>query len=373
MTVEGAPHLEDEHLAVFDCANKCGRLGTRFLPWDSHLRMMAAAQPFISGAISKTINMPREADIADCGRAYELGWQLGLKAIALYRDGSKLSQPLSSSTFADLDAVLAKVGEEPAPAAQTVSQGGTDDVVRLVEREVSRRRKLPQRRKGYTQKSVVGGQKIFLRTGEYADGSLGEIFVDCAKEGAAFRSWMNAFAVAVSLGMQYGVPLDEYVDAFVGTRFEPAGVVQGNDSIKMAESMLDYIFRELAISYMDRFELAQIKPDLDETFGIEEVASSGFVRGRLDNIRGGNGRTDAAADDDRAAAPVEPGRSVGAAAVVDSDPNAAGDLNDREKAEEIARTQGFTGDMCGNCGSMKVVRNGTCKLCLDCGSTSGCS
>ena len=252
MTVEGAPHLKPEHYAVFDCANPCGRTGKRYLSVESHIRMLAAAQPFISGAISKTINMPNEATVADCKAAYILSWKLGLKANALYRDGSKLSQPLQSQLIADEeeeDDVIEAFLEKPAAAraaglAEKVVEKVVERIVIMRERE-----RMPDRRKGYTQKAVVGGHKVYLRTGEYDDGRLGEIFIDMHKEGAALRSLLNNFAIAVSLGLQYGVPLDEYVDAFTFTRFEPAGPVQGNNSIKYATSIFDYVFRELAVCY----------------------------------------------------------------------------------------------------------------------------
>ncbi len=257
MTLEGAPHLKDEHLPVFDCATPCGRKGTRFLSVESHIRMMAASQSFISGAISKTINMAHNATVKDCKEAYLLSWRLGLKANALYRDGSKLSQPLQAQILEDEDAdetFAEAVADQPAAKrAELVAE-------RIVERVVAQRRKLPNRRKGYTQKASVGGHKVYLRTGEYEDGQLGELFIDMHKEGAAFRSLMNNFAIAISLGLQYGVPLDEFVEAFTFTRFEPSGMVEGNDTIKMASSVLDYIFRELAVSYMDRSDLAHIKP-----------------------------------------------------------------------------------------------------------------
>ncbi|HUF45481.1 MAG TPA: vitamin B12-dependent ribonucleotide reductase, partial [Aestuariivirgaceae bacterium] len=256
MTLEGAPHLKPEHYPVFDCANPCGRLGKRYLSVDSHICMMAAAQPFISGAISKTINVPNDATVEECQAAYLLSWKLGVKANALYRDGSKLSQPLASQLIAD--------GEEDADdvaAELAASRPAVERIERVVERivqvEVARqqaRDKLPTRRKGYTQKAIVGGHKVYLRTGEYDDGRLGEIFIDMHKEGAAFRAMMNNFAIAISLGLQYGVPLDEYVEAFTFTRFEPAGQVQGNETIKNATSILDYVFRELAVSYLGRHD-----------------------------------------------------------------------------------------------------------------------
>ncbi len=259
MTLEGAPGLKPEHLAVFDCATPCGRSGTRFLSVDSHLKMMAAAQPFISGAISKTINLPHDATVDACKSAYMQAWRLGLKATALYRDGSKLSQPLSSVLLEPEDA--AEIAEEA--AASPTAERAEIIAERIVERIIARpdRHSLPSRRKGYTQKAKVGGHKVYLRTGEYEDGRLGEIFIDMHKEGAAFRSLMNNFAIAISIGLQYGVPLDEFVEAFTFTRFEPAGPVEGNDSIKMATSILDYIFRELATSYLGRYDLAHVSPE----------------------------------------------------------------------------------------------------------------
>ena len=270
MTLEGAPHLAEEHLAVFDCASPCGRKGKRSLSVASHIYMMAAAQPFISGAISKTINMPNEATVEDCKQSYMLSWRLALKANALYRDGSKLSQPLNAQLLADdadeqEEAVAELAADKPMAARAAIA------AERIVERIIERQRereKLPGRRKGYTQKASVGGHKVYLRTGEYDDGRLGEIFIDMHKEGAAFRSLMNNFAIAISLGLQYGVPLDEYVDAFTFTRFEPAGLVQGNETIKNATSILDYIFRELAVSYLTRHDLAHVDPAEIVTTGL---------------------------------------------------------------------------------------------------------
>ena len=307
MTLEGAPHLKPEHLAVFDCANPCGRKGRRFLSVSSHIHMMAASQPFISGAISKTINMPNDATVEDCKQSYMLSWKLALKANALYRDGSKLSQPLNSQVLGDDDE---ETGETAAEALLANAAMGARTAIiteRIVEKIVERveyikqqeREKLPGRRKGYTQKATVGGHKVYLRTGEYDDGSLGEIFIDMHKEGAAFRSLMNNFAIAISLGLQYGVPLEEYVEAFTFTRFEPAGLVQGNETIKNATSILDYIFRELAVSYLSRHDLAHVDPreivgetglgsgddatdaqlDLDLPESVRRMVSKGLVRG----------------------------------------------------------------------------------------------
>ncbi|PPB81676.1 ribonucleoside-diphosphate reductase class II [Albidovulum inexpectatum] len=389
MTLEGAPHLDPKHYAVFDCANPCGKKGKRFLSVESHIRMMAAAQSFISGAISKTINMPNSATIEDVLAAYELSWQLGVKANALYRDGSKLSQPLASALVEDDDEaeeILASGSpqEKAAVLAEKV-------VEKIIVKEVARgRRKLPDRRKGYTQKAIVGGHKVYLRTGEYSDGSLGEIFIDMHKEGAGFRAMMNNFAIAVSVGLQYGVPLEEFVDAFTFTKFEPAGMVQGNDSIKQATSILDYIFRELAISYLDRTDLAHVKPqgasfdDLgggaDEGRGtaaasvdqtskslevLKQISSTGYLRKRLPQELIGLGGTsveDAASIATQAAAvaAVASETAVAAASVT---------MDARTKA----KLQGYEGDPCGECGNYTLVRNGTCLKCNTCGGTSGCS
>src|SRR5204863_6573238 len=298
-----------EHYPVFDCANPCGRNGRRYLSVESHIRMMAAAQPFITGAISKTLNMPNDATVEDCKAAYLLSWKLGLKANALYRDGSKLSQPLQSQLIAEEDEedeIIEAFIDKPAAArasalAEKVVEKVVERIVVMRERE-----RMPDRRKGYTQKAVVGGHKVYLRTGEYDDGRLGEIFIDMHKEGAALRSIINNFAIAISLGLQYGVPLEEYVDAFTFTRFEPAGPVQGNDSIKYATSILDYVFRELAVSYMGRFDLAHVDPS-ESNFdamgkGVGEgkvpdapsskYLSKGLTRSRTDNLvvmRGSSG------------------------------------------------------------------------------------
>jgi ribonucleoside-diphosphate reductase alpha chain len=302
MTLEGAPHLKLEHYPVFDCANPCGRIGKRYLSTESHIRMMAAAQPFISGAISKTINMPNDATVEDCDKAYMLSWKLALKANALYRDGSKLSQPLNSQILADddeeaEDAVEALVAKPAAARVEAVAEKIVERIVeRVVEVQKRERERLPDRRKGYTQKAIVGNHKVYLRTGEYQDGRLGEIFIDMHKEGAAFRSVMNNFAIAISLGLQYGVPLEEYVEAFTFTRFEPAGFVQGNDLIKNATSILDYVFRELAISYLGRNDLAHVNPsdigsttigsgeDQGKAPPADPTVSHGLVRGRTNRL-----------------------------------------------------------------------------------------
>jgi len=403
MTLEGAPHLKAEHLPVFDCANACGRIGKRLLSVESHIRMMAAAQPFISGAISKTINMANSATVEDCKEAYLLSWKLGLKANALYRDGSKLSQPLSASLLSDEDlsdeedAAVERVVE--APQAARAALVAERVVERVVERVIERQR-LPQRRKGYTQKAVVGGHKVYLRTGEYEDGKLGEIFVDMHKEGAAFRSLMNNFAIAISIGLQYGVPLEEYVEAFTFTRFEPSGLVEGNETIKMATSVIDYLFRELAISYLGRTDLAHVVPEdlAPDTTGkgegqssvdqpamekqaveavrqtVERVTSRGFVRNRLTVFAGGAAAAATArvAEEEPIPAGAAQAFAGGAAetAVVQSVTRV---IEERVEQSRIARMKGYEGDPCGECGNFTLVRNGTCMKCDTCGSTSGCS
>jgi ribonucleoside-diphosphate reductase alpha chain len=274
MTLEQSPHLKDEHLSVFDCANPCGRIGKRALSVESHIRMMAAAQPFISGAISKTINMPNDADVEECNEAYLLSWKLGTKANALYRDGSKLSQPLASKLVDEDDVPSEESLSEPENLIEktiNIAQEAANSIVH------GSRNKVPDRRKGYIQKAIVGGHKVYLHTGEYEDGSLGEIFIDMHKEGAFLRSLMNNFAIAISIGLQYGVPLEEYVEAYTFTRFDPAGVVQGNNRIKNATSILDYVFRELAVSYLGRNDLAHAD-DTDVDFALGTGADEGTLK-----------------------------------------------------------------------------------------------
>ena len=429
MTLEGAPHLKAAHLPVFDCANPCGRIGKRALPVESHIRMMAAVQPFISGAISKTINMPNAATVKECGESYMLSWKLGLKANALYRDGSKLSQPLAAQVFQFDDEDDEAEDFLAAPQASRTAVVAERIVEKVIERVSREREKLPQRRKGYTQKAIVGGHKVYLRTGEYEDGRIGEIFIDMHKDGAAFRSLMDAFAIAISMGLQYGVPLEEFVDAFTFTRFEPAGMVQGNDSIKNATSILDYIFRELAVSYLGRHDLAHVPPTADEDVGtgvgdgsaprevaISRFASTGFLRGQLKTLavyKGGAApkmlaveehvhHHDEACDPETEAffaadEPVAEALSeIRASVLAEAGANPVGDMvtaigaslslraqaaadkagHARELAAKRAaeaRMKGFEGDACGTCGNFTLVRNGTCMKCNTCGSTSGCS
>lgn len=345
MTVEGAPHLKDEHLAVFDCANKCGRIGTRFISAEGHINMMAAAQPFISGAISKTINLPNEATVEDFKDAYMLSWKLMLKANALYRDGSKLSQPLNS--MSDV------LGELDVEEEDEMTMAAQDKVVqtaeKIIHKYVARRQRLPFRRSGYTQKVKIGGQSVYVRTGEYDNGQLGEIFIDMHREGAAFRSLMNCFAIAISLGLQHGVPLEEFVDAFVFTKFEPSGMVSGSPHVKMTTSVIDYIFRELAVTYMGREDLAHVAPEnihMRKMRPSEEQELADEVSKREVNRK-----------------PVTEGASV-----TQQQTEKEAD-SDYDRAKQL----GYTGDSCPECGSMTMIRNGTCQKCITCGSTTGCS
>ncbi len=406
MTLEGAPKLKDEHLPIFDCANPCGRKGKRFLSVESHIRMMAASQPFISGAISKTINMANNVSVEDCKNAYMLSWRLALKANALYRDGSKLSQPLNAQvlgiddedTEAEVEAIATlPQGEKAAIAAERI-------VERVIEKvRETEREKLPHRRKGYTQKAVVGGHKVYLRTGEYESGRLGEIFIDMHKEGAAFRSLMNNFAIAFSLGLQYGVPLEEYVEAFTFTRFEPAGFVQGNDSIKNATSILDYIFRELGVSYLGRHDLAHVDPSEigavatamgrgeddgdgdgkdEHSVQAERFLSRGLLRGKFNKARIVESKSSELAKSQQSPVAelqkkvVNAGMTTGESHQVSVSEGGAvsrGALGSKAELMAEARVKGYEGESCGDCGNFTLVRNGTCLKCDTCGSTSGCS
>lgn len=343
MTLEGAPSLREEHLAVFDCANRCGNTGTRFIHPEGHIRMMAAVQPFLSGAISKTINLPNEATVQDVRNCYELSWRLGLKAIALYRDGSKLSQPLSARkeqkkseelvVDQDLSAADQLSAEEVLDAARRLIQSSVDTRFKRQLSNIVNRKRLPAKRDGFTQKSKVGGHTIFVRTGEYDDGTLGEIFIDMHKEGASFRSLLNCFAIAVSIGLQYGVPLEEYVEKFIFTRFDPSGPVE-HPNIKSSTSVIDYIFRLLALEYLGRIDLVQVPPIADKP-AKEEDPNSDMKR----------------------------------------ESNIPSKLSMQMHADQ---TQQFLGNMmgdapvCSSCGHI-TIRSGACYKCLNCGTSLGCS
>jgi ribonucleoside-diphosphate reductase alpha chain len=348
MTVEGAPHLKEEHLSIFDCANKCGKLGKRFIHWMGHIKMMGAVQPFISGAISKTINMPAETTVDEIKEAYWQSWKLGVKAVALYRDGCKASQPLSTKSEKK------KESKDEAAPAETLVQGQL--LPTTVAKPVSPsaagqgllRYRLPRKRSGFTQEARIGGNKVYLRTGEYEDGTLGEIFIDMHKEGAAFRSMMNCFAIAVSLGLQYGVPLKEYIDVFTFTRFEPQGMVD-HPNIKQATSVVDYIFRVLALEYLGITEFAQVKP---------ADGSDTRTRRATDRITEALSRPVPAAV---AEAPAPAARPAAASAHPE-----AGVLS-----EHLGKMMGDA-PFCNLCGHT-TVRNGVCYKCLNCGNTLGCS
>jgi ribonucleoside-diphosphate reductase alpha chain len=386
MTVEGAPHLRQEHLPVFDCANKCGKTGTRFIHHMGHITMMSAAQSFLSGAISKTINMPSDATVDDVVEAYEQSWRYGIKAMALYRDGSKLSQPLS--TKSDAGREVAGAGLTESEVARRVEEAAAEAVAAAlatarVEWEKERvpaapmaaapgpvRRRLPARRGGFTQEARVAGNKVFLRTGEYEDGALGEIFIDMHKEGAAFRSMINCFAIAISKGLQYGVPLEEFVETFTFTRFEPQGMVTGHPNIKMATSIIDYVFRVLGLEYLGRVDLTQVPPELEEA-PAEEPGDTGAVSAPTVAPVSPAGAAPVAA----VSAPAQVRRSKngngahgpGTAATTLLESTAAVDVMSAHLSEMMGDAP-----FCDVCGHI-TIRNGACYKCLNCGNSLGCS
>ena len=335
-TVEGAPHLREEDLPVFDCANRCGTIGQRFIHYLGHIRMMGAVQPFLSGGISKTINMPSEASVDDVKQAYWESWQLGLKAIAIYRDGSKLSQPLSTST-----AEKAEDKKEEPKAASVAAAVAPAQAVR-------KRRPLPSKRFGFTQEARIAGHKLYLRTGEYEDGALGEIFIDMHKEGASFRSLINMFAIAVSKGLQYGVPLDEFVDTFTFTRFEPQGIVEGHPNIKLATSVIDFVFRVLGMEYLGRTDFVQVKP-IDD--GNEHVSPQ-------QNLSEQRAPARPAAEPAAEKPPVVPQPAL--------------EIRPRDAMDEQLSQLMGDAPICDQCGHI-TVRNGSCYKCLNCGNSIGCS
>ena len=357
MTIEGAPFLKHDHYSIFDCANKCGKKGTRFIRPLAHIKMMAAAQPFISGAISKTINLPGNAGVEDIKDAYMQSWKLGVKANALYRDGSKLSQPLNTMSDEDIEAIM--------------EDKEKNDIVKVAEkiihRYIAKRRRLPDRRSGYTQKAKINGQSVYIRTGEYDNGQLGEIFIDMHREGASFRSLINCFAISISLGLQHGVPLEEFTDAFVFTRFEPSGIVTGNDKIKMATSVIDYIFRELAVTYLGRNDLSHV--DTDE---ITSKASRGIIKKlsepEFESEEIISERLVELDKDHPEKYSFSPGSKVTA-----TQERSTQTVNNMTTKVKRAIESGYTGDICPECQSITMVRNGTCLKCMTCGSTTGCS
>ena len=342
MTIEGAPHLRRIHYPVFDCANRCGSSGKRFLSAKAHLRMMAAAQPFLSGAISKTVNVPNESTSRDIKALYEEGWRLGLKAVAIYRDGCKASQPLSSNNEKD-DKATDKQGDEAISKETTVNAEALVGPVRAPGVRV----RLPKKRSGFTQEARVGGHKIFLRTGEYSDGTLGEIFIDMHKEGAAFRSVMNCLSMSISIGLQYGVPLDTYVDQFTFTRFEPQGMVEGHPNVKFSTSIVDYIFRVVGIEYLHRYDLAHVPPA--DTQAIQDPTET------------------------KAQEPLTlPPAPEQAALPLQSSPTRfVSEGVGNPQNQQLVRMMGDA-PLCDGCGHI-TVRNGTCYKCLNCGNSMGCS
>ncbi len=372
MTIEGAPYLKDEHLSVFDCANKCGKKGERYIHAHGHIRMMGATQPFISGAISKTINLPHEASVDEIADCYLLSWQLGLKANALYRDGSKLSQPLSNKSDKKKKTVATEeieaVKEDPESNIVNLSKLTVEDLLEEVTKrmqdspdtqlkrklsEIVQRKSLPGKRRGFTQKAKIGGQVIFLRTGEYNDNTLGEIFIDLAKEGSTLRSLMNCFAIAVSVGLQYGVPLEEFVEKFVFTKFEPAGMVD-HPNIKTTTSIVDFIFRCLAYEYMGRTDLVHVldKPEVSN-LGDEVEMKHELSSVRITPAAYVNGSHS-----------IQPQKQQKAAAVrVDAGLDAV---------NAAAKNMQSDAPACNTCGHI-TLRSGTCYKCLNCGNSMGCS
>lgn len=450
MTLEGAPHLKAKHLPIFDCASKCGRYGTRFISPEAHIRMMAAVQPYISGAISKTINMPYDCSIQDINNAFTLSWRLMTKANAIYRDGSKLSQPLNAKSMEDFD-IEALIGNSTENNTEVDIDGNrknqipgsirdtncgdscdcknntstTDKikavsekiVEKIIYKEISKRHLLPNRRHGYTQKAIVGGHKIYLRTGEYENGVLGEIFLDMHKEGAAFRSLMNCFSIAISLGLQYGVPLEEFVDAFVFTKFEPNGIVTGHDNIKMATSVIDYIFRDLACRYLGRYDLVHVSPSelhsssvtgesIDEEAPLINVVTSDTLSADAASPSASdlviNSEIGLVTDGPNMAAITNSGSesisNLGAgtneisstsSVYLTADPESSyieasallrpytkeadAAMISAAKKRQMAKLRGYEGDPCPDCNSLTLVRNGPCLKCDTCGATTGCS
>jgi len=368
MMIEGAPHIKESHLPIFDTANKCGKRGKRYIDYMAHIRIMSAAQPFISGAISKTVNMPAEASVSQISEVHLKSWKLMLKAIAIYRDGSKLSQPLSSTNYSDLDELI-QLGDENT-LDETKGPKEIQDMISQRLKTNLKRHKLPKKRHGFIREAIVGGHKVFLRTGEYEDGSIGEIFIDMYKEGASFRGLINSFAILASKALQYGVPLDELVDTFTFTRFEPAGMVDGHEAIKNATSILDYVFRSLGYDYLNRTDFVHIKA-VDEVNGNSHHDNSDKKDTRVtSSISTNEAQVVQSIDENTIDKPELSEVSIAAESykLEKSDANLIV-ITSRNDAKSF----GYTGEPCSNCGSMRVKRNGSCTVCDDCGTTSGCS
>jgi ribonucleoside-diphosphate reductase alpha chain len=372
MTVEGAPYLKEEHLSVFDCANKCGAKGERFIHAHGHIRMMAAVQPFLSGAISKTINLPNEANVEEIADCYRMSWELGLKANALYRDGSKMSQPLSNKSDTKKKAGAEKEEAEAEPVVETSNivdmskltidelleevnkrmQNSPDTILKGRLAKIVERKTLPPKRRGITQKAKINGQALFLRTGEYNDGTVGEIFIDMAKEGATVRSMLNCFAIAISIGLQYGVPLEEFVEKFVFTRFEPSGMVE-HPNIRSTTSIIDFIFRSLAYEYLGRNDLVHILDQPEVKNAIPDAWEEGMPTigertPELSEVR------------------VTPGVGVAPQA---GKPHSH---THQDSTQNYMKSMQSDAPACNTCGHI-TIRSGTCYKCLNCGNSMGCS
>ncbi len=371
MTIEGAPGLRTEHLPIFDCASKCGKYGMRFINYMGHVKMMSVTQPFITGAISKTINMPTEATIKEVEIVYLQSWKLMIKAIALYRDGSKLSQPLNSISVTGLideGTLFDLIGSEDNWDENVGAAQINEKIIEKVYHRAERRR-LPKRRHGFVREATVGGHKVFIRTGEYEDGTLGEIFIDMYKEGASFKGLMNCFAVLASKALQFGMPLEKMVDSFTFTRFEPSGPVFGHEAIKNATSIIDYVFRAIGYEYLGREDFVHVK-------AVDENTSTLDING----ITNGNINT----SDSKIPTKLSPGQELYAKHSTTTKSEKMNEVLTVDKVQKrkkildndktkIAITQGYTGEQCSNCSSMRVKQNGACHVCDDCGTTSGCS
>lgn len=387
MMIEGAPHLKLEHLPIFDTANKCGKKGERYIQYMAHVRIMAAAQPFISGAISKTVNMPAHATVTEIGEVYTKSWRHMLKAIAIYRDGSKLSQPLNSSNNEDIDEIVLLGDEESIDETK-----GPKEVQEIIADRVNyklKRHKLPKKRTGHIREAMVGGHKVFLRTGEYEDGTLGEIFIDMYKEGAAFKGLLNSFAILVSKALQYGVPLDDIVDTFVFTRFDPSGPVQGHEAIKNSTSILDYVFRSIGHDYLGRTDFIHVN-QIDEVSEDDKKNMEFRQQAKLQSFKkeGENlpGKTIEQPKTKEATRKPEVHKEVqnlpefAELPVINGNTNGTNHSNGSHSTRSVvvgnskeAQSFGYTGEQCSNCSSMRMKRNGSCIVCEDCGSTTGCS
>jgi len=370
MMIEGSPHIDPEDLPVFDTANRCGKNGRRLIDYMGHVRMMAAAQPFISGAISKTVNMASESTVEQIGEVYMQSWKMMLKAIALYRDGSKLSQPLNSS-MDDIQDEIVTLGDADT-LDETKGPKELHEMINAKNQWKPTRKRLPKKRSGFIREANIGQHKVYLRTGDYEDGSLGEIFIDMYKEGASFRGLLNSFAILASKALQYGIPLEELVDTFTFTRFEPAGMVNGHEAISTATSILDYVFRSLGYDYLNRTDFIH-KKAIDEVpaskSGKQTHTHGKTDKNKHDKIPVEDSRESSLRDELEAMTVTNTGIETGV------QNNSQGMLKGSPggmKAGDAIRI-GYTGEQCGNCGSIRVKRNGSCTVCEDCGYTSGCS